>query len=118
MITMTERAAVKAKEILAQKGMPEGALRVFVVGGGCSGFQYGMALAREIEDDDFVIEQNGVRLVVDPESAVLLQGAEIDYVDDLMRAGFTIYNPNAVRTCACGQSFSTAEGGGTPRPCC
>ncbi|MDT7944672.1 MAG: iron-sulfur cluster insertion protein ErpA [Dehalococcoidia bacterium] len=118
MISMTERAVAKAREILEQRGMPEGALRVFVVGGGCSGFQYGMTLAREIEDDDFVIEQGGVRLVVDPESASLLEGAEIDYVDDLMRAGFTIYNPNAVRTCACGQSFATAEGGGTPRPCC
>jgi iron-sulfur cluster assembly protein len=118
MINMTERAAVKAKEILAQKGVgPEGGLRVFVVGGGCSGYQYGMALARQVEEDDFVIEQDGVRLVVDPESAALLQGAEIDYVDDLMKAGFTIYNPNAVRTCACGHSFATAEGGGAPRPC-
>jgi iron-sulfur cluster assembly protein len=118
LISMTEKAVAKAREIMEEKGLgAEGALRVFVVGGGCSGYQYGMALAREVEEDDFVIEQGGVRIVVDPESAALLQGAEIDYVDDLMRAGFTIYNPNAVRSCACGHSFSTAEGGGTPRPC-
>lgn len=117
MLTMTEKAAVKAKEIMAQKGLSEGALRVFVVGGGCSGYQYGMALTREPEEDDFLIEHEGVRIVVDPESASLLEGAEIDYHDDLMKAGFTIYNPNAVRSCACGSSFQTAEGGGQARPC-
>lgn len=116
MLTITEKAAAKAKEILAERGIEGGALRVFVVGGGCSGFQYGMALAREPEEDDLVVEQAGVRILVDADSALLLQGAEIDYVDDLMRAGFTIYNPNAVSSCACGQSFSAASGG-QPRPC-
>ncbi|MBI1885710.1 MAG: iron-sulfur cluster assembly accessory protein [Chloroflexi bacterium] len=118
MMNITEKAAVKAKEIMSEKGLlEEGALRVFVVGGGCSGYQYGMALAREVEEDDLVVEHDGIRLVVDPDSAGLLEGAEIDYVDDLMKAGFTIYNPNAVKSCACGTSFSTAEGGGQARPC-
>ena len=69
-----------------------------------------MAVAREVEDDDLIIENAGVKLVIDPESAPLLEGAEIDYVDDLMKAGFTILNPNATSSCACGSSFQTAEG--------
>jgi iron-sulfur cluster assembly protein len=115
---MTEKAAAKAKELFKEKGLGEDTgLRVFVVGGGCSGYQYGMALAREVDEDDLVIEYGGVKLVVDPDSAPLLEGAEIDYVDDLMKAGFTIYNPNAVKSCACGSSFATADGGGQARPC-
>ena len=117
MLSMTDKAAVKAKELFEQKGVTEGGLRVFVVGGGCSGYQYGMALAREFDDEDLVIDHSGIRIVVDPDSAPLLEGAEIDYVDDLMKAGFTIYNPNAVKSCACGTSFQTAEAGGQARPC-
>ena len=118
MLIMTEKAANKAKELFEEKGINgQAALRVFVVGGGCSGYQYGMAIAREPEEDDFVVEHDGVRLVVDPDSAPLLEGAEIDYVDDLMKAGFTIYNPNAVKSCACGTSFDTAEGGGHAKAC-
>ena len=117
MLSMTDKAAVKAKELFEQKGVTEGGLRVFVVGGGCSGYQYGMALAREFDDEDLVIDHSGIKLVVDPDSAPLLEGAEIDYVDDLMKAGFTIYNPNAVKSCACGTSFQTAEGGGQARAC-
>ena len=117
MLTITEKATIKAKEVLADKGLGEGALRVFVVGGGCSGYQYGMALAREPEEDDLVVEHDGIRVLVDPDSALLLEGAEIDYVDDLMKAGFTIYNPNAVKSCACGTSFQTAEWGGQAHAC-
>lgn len=117
MLSMTEKAAVKAKELFEQKGVTEGGLRVFVVGGGCSGYQYGMALAREFDDEDLVVDHAGIKLIVDPDSAPLLEGAEIDYVDDLMKAGFTIYNPNAVKSCACGTSFQTAEGGGHAKPC-
>ena len=118
MMTMTAKANDKAKELFKEKGLEgQAALRVFVVGGGCSGYQYGMALARQPDEDDFVIEHDGVRLVVDPDSAPLLEGAEIDYVDDLMKAGFTIFNPNAVKSCACGSSFQTAEGGGSASPC-
>jgi iron-sulfur cluster assembly protein len=118
MLTITAKAADKAKELFKEKGVDgEAALRVFVVGGGCSGYQYGMALARQPDEEDLVIEHDGVRLVVDPDSAPLLEGAEIDYVDDLMKAGFTIFNPNAVKSRACGSSFDTAESGGQAKPC-
>jgi iron-sulfur cluster assembly protein len=117
MLTITEKAAGRAREVLAEKGFPQGGLRVFVVGGGCAGYQYGMALTQHAEQDDLVVEQQGLKLVVDPESAPLLEGAEIDYVDDLMRSGFTIYNPNAAHSCACGHSFQTAAGGGQANAC-
>ena len=117
-VTITDKAAEKAAALLKEKGVENGALRVFVVGGGCSGYQYGMAIARASEEDDIVIEQFGVKLVVDPESAQYLQGAEIDYVDDVMKSGFTIFNPNAVKGCACGSSFQTADGGGQAKSCC
>ena len=78
MLNITETAAAKVKTLLQEKGSETGALRVFVAGGGCSGYQYGMTLAQEVEEDDFVIEQDGVKLLVDPESAPLLKGAEID----------------------------------------
>ena len=116
MLTVSEKAAAKAKDMFKEKGLPEDTgLRVFVAGGGCSGYQYGMALAKEAEGDDTVIEADGVRIVVDPDSRQLLGGAEIDYVEDLMKSGFTIYNPNATASCACGSSFQAS--GGTPRPC-
>ena len=118
MLTVSEKAAEKAKDLFKEKGLPEDTgLRVFVAGGGCSGYQYGMALAREVEADDLVIENAGIKLIIDPDSAPLLEGAEIDYVDDLMKAGFTIHNPNAVKSCACGSSFQTGEGGGQAKPC-
>jgi len=119
MVSITERATENVKHLLKEKGVEGGALRVFVAGGGCSGYQYGMALAQEAEEDDLVIEQDGVKLVIDPESAPLLKGAEIDYVEDVMKSGFTIFNPNATRSCACGSSFDTADGsgGGQARAC-
>lgn len=112
MITISDKAAEKAKHLLKERGAETGALRVFVAGGGCSGYQYGMTIAQEAEEDDFVVEHAGVKVLVDPESAPLLKGAEIDYVEDIMKSGFTIFNPNAVRSCACGSSFDTAEGSG------
>ena len=120
MRTITENAALKVKSLLKEKDAEQGALRVFVAGGGCSGYQYGMALAEEKEEDDIVIEQGGVRLFVDPESAPLLKGAEIDYVEDIMKSGFTIFNPNAVKSCACGSSFDTADSSGkeSAKACC
>ncbi len=118
LVNITEKAAEKAKALLLAREIPDGALRVFVAGGGCSGYQYGMALARSAEDDDIVLEQQGVRILVDPESANYLAGAEIDYVDDIMKSGFSIFNPNAVKSCACGSSFQTADNSGTPRSCC
>ncbi len=112
MISITDKAAENVKKLLKEKDAPAGALRVFVAGGGCSGYQYGMALAQESEEDDLVIEHGGIRLFVDPESAPLLKGAEIDYVEDVMKSGFTIFNPNAVKSCACGSSFDTADSAG------
>jgi iron-sulfur cluster assembly protein len=118
MIQVTDKAAEKAKAMFEEKGLPQDTgLRVFVAGGGCSGYQYGMALARDVDEEDMIIENQGIRIVVDPDSAPLLEGAEIDYVDDLMKAGFTIYNPNATKSCACGSSFQTAEGGGQAKAC-
>ncbi len=117
-ISVTERAAEKARNILAERGVENGALRVFVVGGGCSGYQYGMAIARNREEDDIAVEAEGLTLLVDPESAPLLDGAEVDYVEDLMKSGFTIFNPNAVKSCACGSSFQTADGSGQAKSCC
>lgn len=117
LVNITEKAAEKAIALLAARELPEGALRVFVAGGGCSGYQYGMALARSTEDDDIVLTKHGVRIVVDPESAQYLSGAEIDYVEDVMKSGFSIFNPNATKSCACGSSFQTADGSGQARAC-
>jgi iron-sulfur cluster assembly accessory protein len=117
-VTVTDKAAEKAKAILAERGVENGALRVFVVSGGCSGYQYGMAIARSREEDDIAIEASGITLLVDSESAPLLEGAEVDYVDDLMKSGFTIFNPNAVHSCACGSSFQTKDGSGQAKSCC
>ena len=117
MLTITENAAVKVKSLLEEKDAKQGALRVFVAGGGCSGYQYGMAIAREAKADDSVIEAEGVRILVDADSVPLINGAEIDYTEDLMKSGFTIYNPNATSSCACGSSFQAADSSGTPRAC-
>ena len=116
-ITVTDKAAAKAKSILTDKGVENGALRVFVVGGGCSGYQYGMAIARNREDDDIAIDVGGLTILVDSESAPLIDGAEVDYVEDIMKSGFTIFNPNATHSCACGSSFQTADGSGQAKAC-
>ena len=118
LVNITDKAAEKARALLEARELPEGALRVFVAGGGCSGYQYGMALARSAEEDDIVLEQLGVRILVDPESAQYLSGAEIDYVEDVMKSGFSIFNPNATKSCACGSSFQAEDGSGQPRACC
>ena len=116
-VTVTDKAATKAREILASKGVENGALRVFVVGGGCSGYQYGMAIARNREDDDIAIDVGGLTILIDSESAPLIDGAEVDYVEDIMKSGFTIFNPNATHSCACGSSFQTADGSGQAKAC-
>ena len=106
MITVTDTAAVKVKDLIEAEGEEGLALRVAVRPGGCSGFSYEMFFDSEIESDDLTIEQAGVKVVVDPSSAQLLTGATLDYKDGLQQAGFSIDNPNAQRTCGCGQSFS------------
>ena len=117
LVSMTSRAADKLKEIVAKQGRDDLALRVYVTPGGCSGFSYGMTFAEGREDDDTLIEQDGVRIVVDPMSAMYIKGSEIDFVDALMGGGFALRNPNAVSSCGCGQSFKTADQSGTAKAC-
>jgi iron-sulfur cluster assembly protein/iron-sulfur cluster insertion protein len=105
-ITVTDTAAVKVKELLDAEGQPELALRVAVRPGGCSGFSYEMFFDGDVDADDQTVEQGGVRVVIDPASAQMLVGATLDYKDGLQQAGFSITNPNASRTCGCGSSFS------------
>ena len=106
MITITETAVAKIKDIIAEENNPAIKLRVFVQGGGCSGMQYGFTLDEEVNEDDWDIESNGVNVLVDSMSGGYLQGAIIDYKDDVMGASFSISNPNAQTTCGCGSSFS------------
>ena len=107
MITLTDSAAVKVKELLDAEGASDLALRVAVRPGGCSGFSYEMFFDGDIAGDDIQATYGEVvRVVVDPASAQLLEGATLDYKDGLNQAGFNITNPNATRTCGCGQSFS------------
>ncbi|AEC22076.1 iron-sulfur cluster insertion protein ErpA [Pusillimonas sp. T7-7] len=105
-LIFTDAAAHKVKELLADEDNPELKLRVFVQGGGCSGFQYGFTFDETINDDDTTIDKEGVQLLVDPMSFQYLVGAEIDYKDDLEGAQFVIRNPNANSTCGCGSSFA------------
>ena len=114
MINLTTAAAQKVKGILEQEkaNIPQGGLRIYVQGGGCSGFSYGMVLD-EIADGDQVFEREGVKVIVDPMSLRYLEGAEVDYKEDLMGGGFAIKNPNATASCGCGHSFQTAEGEGS-----
>jgi iron-sulfur cluster assembly protein len=114
---MTARAAGKLKEIVEKQGRPDLALRVYVTPGGCSGFSYGMTFAESIEEGDAVVDTDGVKIVVDPMSAMYVKGSEIDFVDALMGGGFALRNPNAVSSCGCGQSFKTAGEHGTAKAC-
>jgi iron-sulfur cluster assembly protein/iron-sulfur cluster insertion protein len=106
MITLTDPAAVKVKDLIAAEGNEELALRVAVRPGGCSGFSYEMFFDTDVNADDVTADYAGVRVVVDPSSAQLLNGATLDYKDTLTEAGFAIDTPNASRTCGCGSSFS------------
>ena len=106
MITLTDSAATKVKQLIEAEGDTSLALRVAVRPGGCSGFSYEMFFDSEKDNEDLVDETTGVPVVVDPSSAQLLTGATLDYKDGLQQAGFAIDNPNAQRTCGCGQSFS------------
>ena len=110
MINLSERAATEIKGLLEQQDKKDAMLRVFVSGGGCSGFQYGMSLEDAVMEGDTEFVINGVNVIIDPRSATYLQGAEVDYVDSMMGGGFKIDNPNAVSSCGCGQSFTPKEG--------
>lgn len=108
-VNITPAAAQAVKDLLAKRNLEGYALRVFISGGGCSGFQYGMALDNNPRETDLSIEENGVKLVVDEVSIDYLRGATIDYVENLMGGGFKIENPNAISTCGCGSSFRTKD---------
>jgi iron-sulfur cluster insertion protein len=103
---LTDVAVEKVKEVITREGVKAGGLRIAIVGGGCSGFQYNLSLDESPREDDEVIEQNGVKLFLDPISQQYVYGTVIDYVSGLHGAGFKFVNPNANRTCGCGSSFS------------
>ena len=105
-IEFTDNAASKVRELALEEANPDLKLRVYISGGGCSGFQYGFAFDETIEDGDMTIENDGVVLLVDPMSFQYLMGSEVDYVENLQGAQFVIKNPNATTTCGCGSSFS------------
>ena len=112
-VNLTEAAASMVGNLLVQKNVPDHGLRIFVSGGGCSGMQYGMALEAEARPYDHVIQHDGVKIFIDPTSMMYLEGATVDYEDNLMGGGFRIDNPNAVSSCGCGHSFKTeAHGAG------
>ena len=116
-VSLSDAAATKLRELTKDEPNPEIGLRVYVYSGGCSGYRYGMMLEDAPTTDDNVLSANGVRVYIDNNSVPLIQGSEIDYVDTLMGAGFTVNNPNAVSGCGCGSSFRTAEDAGTARSC-
>ena len=112
-VSLTSRATDKLREILGKQDRQGLALRVYVTPGGCSGFSYGMSFADGTEEDDTIVDTQGVRVVVDPMSAMYIKGSEIDFVDALMGGGFALRNPNA----GCGQSFKTGDQSGTAKAC-
>lgn len=105
-VLFTDAAAAKVRELLDEESNPALKLRVFVTGGGCSGFKYGFSFDENVDEGDFSVAKGGVTLLVDPMSLQYLTGAEIDYKDDVNGAQFVIRNPNATTTCGCGSSFS------------
>jgi len=106
LVRVTDNAARKLTALLEQKGNPNGALRLAVVGGGCSGLQYVMDLVDGPRERDILVPTNNVRLVVDPKSALFVSGSVLDYSEDLQKGGFKVTNPNAVAHCSCGESFA------------
>ena len=106
LIKVTENAGRKVSSLLSRQGRPAGVLRVAVIGGGCSGLQYKMDLQDAPASRDILVETGGIRVVVDPKSALYVTGSELDYVEALQEGGFKVKNPNAATTCSCGESFS------------
>ncbi|ASN81526.1 MULTISPECIES: HesB/IscA family protein [Deinococcus] len=106
-ITISEFGAQKALGILEQSGKDNAGVRVFIKSGGCSGYQYGMAIDDRELDGDLIVHHRGVKLLVDPMSLPLLRGSEVDFVENMMGGGFTVHNPNATSNCGCGHSFRT-----------
>jgi len=117
MITLTESAVKAVGRFISNSDKPTGGLRIEVTDGGCSGLSYGLKLEETHSQDDTVIDCGDVKVFVDPLSLPKLDGMSIDFVDSLEGSGFKFVNPNAVKSCACGSSFSTGENGGTPKTC-
>jgi iron-sulfur cluster assembly accessory protein len=117
LVALSEAAASKLTELTAAENNPAIGLRVYVYSGGCSGFRYGMMLEDQPTPEDVTITSRGIKVYVDQQSTQYLGGAEIDYLDTLMGAGFTVNNPNAVSGCGCGSSFRTADSAGSPGAC-
>lgn len=116
-IELSEAAALQVKEMMKHNEEEGAFLRVGVKGGGCSGLSYGMGFEHEVSADDNQFEQHGIKILVDHESAPIIQGTKIDYKQSMMGGGFTIDNPNAIASCGCGSSFRTATAAGTPEEC-
>jgi iron-sulfur cluster insertion protein len=112
-ILFSDSAVSKVRELILEEGNPALTLRIYVSGGGCSGFQYGFAFEEAAGTEDLAMEKHGVRVLIDPLSLQYLHGAEVDFQDDLDGSRFVIKNPNAKSTCGCGSSFSMAESGGS-----
>ena len=106
LVKVTENAARKLSSLLEKQGRPKGALRVAVIGGGCSGLQYKMDLVDGPANRDIMVETSSVRVVIDPKSALFVSGSLLDFSDDLQKGGFKVTNPNAVAHCSCGESFA------------
>ncbi|HZJ16145.1 MAG TPA: iron-sulfur cluster assembly accessory protein [Chthoniobacteraceae bacterium] len=106
LVKVSEKAGAKLTSLLTRQGRPQGALRVAVIGGGCSGLQYKMDLVDGPANRDIMVQSSGVSVVIDPKSALFVSGSVLDYSDDLQKGGFKVTNPNAVAHCSCGESFS------------
>jgi iron-sulfur cluster assembly protein len=117
LVSLSEAAASKLTELTAAENNPDIGLRVYVYSGGCSGFRYGMMLEDQPTPEDVTVTSRGIKVYVDQQSTQYLTGSEIDYLDTLMGAGFTVNNPNAVSGCGCGSSFRTSESAGSPGAC-
>lgn len=116
-VSLSDAAVSKLRELTREETNPAIGLRVYVYSGGCSGFRYGMMLEDAPTPEDRILDASGIKVYVDGNSVDLLKGSEIDYVDTLMGAGFTVNNPNAVAACGCGSSFRTADDEGSARSC-
>jgi iron-sulfur cluster assembly protein len=117
LVVLSDAAAGKLQELVTAEQNPQMGLRVYVYSGGCSGFRYGMMLEDQPSSEDVTVQSKGINVYVDRNSTQYLQGSEIDYLDTLMGAGFTVNNPNAVSACGCGSSFRTEESAGSPGAC-
>ncbi len=117
LVVLSDAAADKLRELTTAETDPQVGLRVYVYSGGCSGFRYGMMLEDQPTAEDITVESKGIKVYVDQNSTQHLSGSEIDYLDTLMGAGFTVNNPNAVSACGCGSSFRTNDSAGSPGAC-